>query len=49
MEDVYYNPSDPGIFGGIKKKDIRRKKRPKELALLSEHILLTQSGSQIVP
>ena len=51
MEDVYYNPSDPGNFGGIKRlKEIYKKKeRCKEMAHFSRHVHLTQTCSQIVP
>ena len=31
MEDVYYNPSDPGSFGGIKRLEGRCKKKRKDV------------------
>ena len=31
MEDVYYNPSDPGSFGGIKRLKERYKKKRKDV------------------
>ena len=45
MEDVYYNPSDPGSFGGIKRLEERYKKkeRRKEIAYFSRHVHLTQT------
>ena len=51
MEDVYYNPSDPGGFGGIqnRKKDTGKKERRQEMVHFSRHVHLTQTCSQIVP
>ena len=31
MEDVYYNPSDPGSFGGIKRLKERYNKKRKDV------------------
>ena len=43
MEDVYYNPSDPGSFRGIKRLEERYKKkeRRQEMAHFSRHVHLT--------
>ena len=50
MEDVHYNPSDPGSFGGIKRLGERyKKKRRKEMAYFSGPVHFIEIGSQIVP
>ena len=51
MEDGYYNPFDPVNFGSIKtgRKLQEEQERRQEMTHISEHVHLTQIGSQIVP